>query len=196
MPSDKCMGLMRTSGWCQLKEAGFFGFLVLFVVLAYISTAQSTTLTPSPSTPPNGQPGEAPSGPGWISKCESQFRKGPLECSLEESLFTANTRQLVASVVVHVRSNAHETIMAIRVPAGIYLPAGLSLKIDSGKAQSVPLQTCNAQGCFAEMPLSADLLTALTSGKRLSISFQDMAKKDVVLPFPLDNFAEVFGKIQ
>jgi invasion protein IalB len=53
-----------------------------------------------------------------------------------------------------------------------------------------------AQGCFAGMPLSSDLLTALKRGKRLSISLQDMAKKDVVLPFPLNNFAQVFQKVQ
>lgn len=161
-----------------------------------MNTHQSAPLTPDLSRPEVVESKNSPPGPGWISKCESQFRQGPLECSLEETLFTSSTRQLVASVMVHVHSDADGTIMEIRVPAGIYLPAGLSLQIDSGQPQSVSLRTCDTQGCFAEMPLSSNLLTALKRGKRLSISFQDLAKKDVVLPFPLDNFAEVFRKIQ
>jgi invasion protein IalB len=62
----------------------------------------------------------------------------------------ANTGQALVSVVVRTQADKGEPVMAIRVPVGLYLPAGLGLKIDDGKPETVPLQTCDLQGCYAE----------------------------------------------
>jgi hypothetical protein len=53
---------------------------------------------------------------------------------MEEALVLTNTGQLVAAVVVKLQSGKHEPVMTIRVPGGLYLPAGLNLQIDDGKA--------------------------------------------------------------
>jgi len=86
--------------------------------------------------------------------------------------------------------------MTIKVPAGLYLPTGLNLQVDDDKPQSIPLQTCDAQGCYGEIPVSSNLVAALKTGKKLSLTFQNMARTTVLLPFPLDNFADAFQKIQ
>jgi invasion protein IalB len=46
------------------------------------------------------------------------------------------------------------------------------------------------------MQISSDLLASLKGGKRLSITFQSLAKNNVMLPFVLDNFADAFQKIK
>jgi len=108
----------------------------------------------------------------------------------------ANTGQPVSSVVVQMPANAHEPMMTIRVPVGLYLPAGVSMQIDDAKSEPVPLQTCDLQGCFAQTTLNPSTIAALKGGKKLSITFQNMAKANVVLPFPLGNFADAYQKIQ
>ena len=115
---------------------------------------------------------------------------------MEETLVLTNTGQLVAAVAVQLQSGKPLPVMTIRVPGGLYIPAGLNLQIDDGKAQVVPLQTCDQQGCYAEMQISADLLAALKSGKRLSITCQNAARNNFVLPLALDSFAGAFQKIQ
>jgi invasion protein IalB len=115
---------------------------------------------------------------------------------VEETLVVANTGQFVASVAVRMRPDAHEPVMTIRIPIGPYLPAGLNMRVDDGKSQPISLQTCDQGGCYGETPLNTDLLTALKGSKRLSLTFQNMAKTTVVLPIPLDNFADAFKKIQ
>jgi invasion protein IalB len=116
-------------------------------------------------------------------------------CSVEETLVLANTGQVVASVGVRTQSHTAPVII-LRVPVGLYLPAGLNIQIDNAKPEPVPLQTCDAQGCYAEMQISPALLAALKRGKRLSIICQNVAKNNVVLPLVLDNFADTFQKIQ
>ena len=108
----------------------------------------------------------------------------------------ANTGQFVAAVAVRMRPDAHEPVMTVRIPVGLYLPAGLTMTVDDGKPMPVPLQTCDQQGCYGETPLSATVLTALRGGKRLALTFQNMGKNNVVLPVPLANFADALQKIQ
>jgi invasion protein IalB len=115
---------------------------------------------------------------------------------MEQTLILTNTGQLVAAVAIQLQSGKPQPVMTIRVPGGLYIPAGLSLQIDDGKAQVLPLQTCDQQGCYAEIQVSADMLAALKSGKRLSITCQNAAKNNFVLPLALDNFADAFQKIQ
>jgi invasion protein IalB len=115
---------------------------------------------------------------------------------MEEDVALSSTGQLVASVVVRTLPDTHKPVMMIQTPIGLYLPAGLSLQIDNGKAMPIPLDTCGPQGCFAEMQISPDLLSALKAGKRLSITYQNSAKNNVVVPLVLDNFGESFQKIQ
>ena len=136
------------------------------------------------------------STPAWVAKCTSESRKGPVACSVEETLILANTGQAVASVIVQVQSSAQQPVMLIRIPVGIYLPAGVIFQIDEGAPKSIPLQTCDGQGCYAEMQISSNVIAALKGGKRFSVSFQNLAKNKIVLPMVIDNFAEVFQKIQ
>jgi invasion protein IalB len=152
---------------------------------------------PAPADEPQQPSGaKGPAGPGWISRCVSESRKSPAECSAEETLAMASTGQAVASVIVRMRSDPREPMIIVRIPVGLYLPGGVNVQIDDGKSQSIPLQTCDVQGCYAESSLSSSSVSALKTGKRLSISFQNMSKNNVVLPFPLDNFADAFQKIQ
>jgi invasion protein IalB len=115
---------------------------------------------------------------------------------MEETLVLTNTSQLVAAVAVRLQSGKPQPMMTIRVPGGLYIPAGLNFQIDDGKAQVVPLQTCDQQGCYAEMEIGPDLLAALKSGKQLSITCQNAARNTFVLPSALDNFADAFQKIR
>jgi invasion protein IalB len=182
------------------------GFELLLIVIFCNGIAHAATLSPISAVPsqtpqtsdalkalPNLKPSTSPD---WVSKCVSDSRKSPLECSIEDTLVLATTGQPVASVVVRIQSDTRIPMMAIRVPVGLYLPAGLNLQIDDGKSQAVPLRTCDLQGCYAEMQISADLLAALKGGKRLSIICQNLAEKDIILPLVLDNFADAFQRIQ
>ena len=88
-----------------------------------------------------------------------------------------NTGQLVASVLVRVPNDTHQPVMMIQVPVGLFLPAGLNLQIDEGKPQPVPLQTCDLKGCYAGMQMSPELIASLKAGKRLTMTFQNLAEE-------------------
>jgi invasion protein IalB len=163
-------------------------------VISHAATLTTPIASPSDTLAPSNP--KTSTTPGWLSRCVSDTRKGPFVCSVEETIILASTGQAVASVIVRPEPEAKKLVMTIRVPVGLYLPAGLNVKVDDSNAQFIPLQTCDVQGCYAEAEISPALAAALKSGKQLSIICQDTAKKQIVLPLTLDGFATAFERIQ
>jgi len=177
------------------------GLLIQLSIILFACTGSAFAATMAPPSQVidllQQQPGEPIAGkqPGWSSKCVRENRKSSDECYVEELLYASNA-QPIASVAVRTASDKANPTLLIRVPVGLFLPAGVSVQIDGCKPEPVILQTCEAQGCFGEMQLNPTLISALTAGKELSVVFQNMAKQEVKLPFPLDNFANVYKSIQ
>ena len=108
----------------------------------------------------------------------------------------AKTGQLVILVNIRVPSDSRTPIVLVQLPLGLNLPAGVKLQVDEGKSADMQIQTCENRGCYASMPVSADLLAALKSGKQLKVSFQNLAKETITIPMPLADFTAAYDKIK
>jgi invasion protein IalB len=115
---------------------------------------------------------------------------------MEQTVVLTSSGQLLASVMLRFPANTREPVLMVQVPVGLFLPAGLSLQVDENKPVTLPLQTCDLKGCYAGAPVAADFLNAMKSGKRLLVTFQNMAKENVGVPLSLENFAEAYQKTQ
>jgi invasion protein IalB len=145
--------------------------------------------TPSPSA-------AAPVQPGWIARCSSPTREAPLECAIEQSAVLTKTGQLVVLVNIRVPGDSRAPIVLVQLPLGLNLQAGAKLQVDDGKSVDLPVQTCENRGCYASIPVSAEMLAALRSGKQLKILFQDLAKETITIPVPLTDFSAAYDKIK
>jgi invasion protein IalB len=191
--------------------------LLLFAGVAGAAGAQSPAAKPnhagtSPAAPAERKSNVAPpvtraqqlpnvnlqeaTSTGWTSKCTSESRRSPVECTIEQSAVLANTGQVVTMATVRVPSDSHQPLLMIQVPIGLYLPAGLNLQIDENKSEPLALQTCDLKGCYTATQLSPELLGSMKTGKRLAITFQNLARNDITVRLTLDNFAEAYKKIE
>jgi invasion protein IalB len=148
------------------------------------------TPTPSPSAIP------APAQPGWIARCSSPSRDAPLECAMEQSAVLTKTGQLVALVNIRVPGDTRAPIALVQLPLGLNLQAGAKLQVDDGKSADLPIQTCENRGCYASVPISPEMLSALRAGKQLKLVFQDLAKETIAIPMSLADFALAYDKIK
>ena len=154
--------------------------------------------------PPANQQGQAnlvpklnlQPGAGWLSKCASETRQTPVECSMEQTVVVTSSGQLLASVVIRIPADTRQPVMMVQVPVGLYLPAGLNLQVDDEKPQPLALQTCDLKGCYAGTPVSPEMIKAMKDGKLFKITLQNMAKENISVPLTLANFAEAYQKIQ
>jgi invasion protein IalB len=78
--------------------------------------------------------------------------------------------------------------MLLRVPSGLFDPAGIRLGIDGAEVARPDVQTRDAAGRYAGTPLDAELAAALREGTRATVTFQDLARNDVGVPSVLSGF--------
>ena len=154
----------------------------------------ATPATPQPEAAP--APANTPPPPGWSARCTSVSREAALECAIEQTAVLSKTGQLIVLVNIRVPSDTHTPVALVQLPLGLNLPVGAKLQVDDGKAVDLPIQTCEARGCYASTPIAPELLTALKSGKQLKVSFQNMSKETITIPMPLADFAAAYDKIK
>ena len=87
-------------------------------------------------------------------------------------------------------------IALVQLPLGLNLPAGAKLQVDDGKTTDLQIQTCEARGCYANLPITPDVLATMRTGKQLKVYFQNLGKETIAIPMPLADFASAYDKIK
>jgi invasion protein IalB len=151
--------------------------------------------TAAPAPPPAAA--VAPSGASsWISRCSSPSRKIAPDCAVEQRAILSGTGQVVTVVSVRLPHDSRQPILVVHVPMGMYLPPGVNIQIDEGKAEHIAFQTCDMQGCYANLVVPAELLTAMKGGTKLAVSFQGGNQEPVTIPMNLADFGEAYKNIE
>lgn len=177
--------------------------------MAAVSQTKTNTKTPpAPAAPqvplkgpaaPEGAPTSTESQPpaaSWASRCAADSRQSALDCSVEQSIIETKSRQLLMQIVVRVPPDTRKPVLAIQLPLGLFLPAGVTLKFDEGKPERFDVQTCDQKGCYLQLPVSPEMLQQMAKGKQMSVSFQNLSKQDIGVPVPLGGFALAYDKIK
>ena len=158
------------------------GAIATIATFAVAGSAQETAPEPTP-------PAE------WSSQCVSVARGGDADCSMEQRLVVQETGQLVIVVSVRVPHAPRTPAMLVQLPLGLFLPAGIQLGIDDRATQNLPVQRCDANGCYAGLAVDAALLAALKAGKALRLTMRNMAQEPVTFEVPLAGFSAAFERI-
>lgn len=129
----------------------------------------------------------------WLVQCASV--KGQSACQATQRLTIRKTGQLLFAMTVRIPPKSKNAAMMLQLPHGIYLPAGLSMAIDNQGAHKHEIQTCDQKGCYAGLPIDEKFLAGLKKGKTISVTFQNLAKKDIKLGISLSGFEEAYKKL-
>lgn len=149
--------------------------------IAQEATASASTV--EEKTPPTG----------WITKCDEQEEGSA--CTVEHTILVAKTRQRLVTVTFKIEPDATLPALMIQLPLGLFLPDGMELQIDGKDSQHLPIQTCNAKGCYAGSTVSREMLTSLMAGEGLTVTFRNLAKKVMTVPVPLAGFGPAYQKV-
>ena len=152
--------------------------------------------SPTPAPQADAAPANTPAPAGWVARCTSASRDAPLECAIEQTAVLTKTGQLIVLLNIRVASDTRTPIAILQLPLGLNLPAGAKLQIDDGKVSDLQIQTCEQRGCYANSPISGEMLAAMKSGKQLKVSFQNLGKEVISIPMPLTDFAAAYEKIK
>ena len=101
-----------------------------------------------------------------------------------------DTGQVVLRVDLIEREDAPAKRLQIFLPAGFFLQPGIKVTIDKGNSINVPYTICIANGCVAATVSDPDFVSALESGRTLSLESVNANVVTVISSLPLDNFAK------
>lgn len=160
------------------------------------ANAATASATAAPADAGNATAAAAPPANAWATNCWAPKRAGPLDCSVVQRVVLQRTGQLLAMISIRLPSDSHNPAMLVQTPLGLYLPAGVSLKIDDNTNMSLALQTCDNGGCYAGTAISSAMLSQMRKGHSMTVTFQNISKQNVDIPVALAGFAGAYDKVK
>jgi invasion protein IalB len=148
--------------------------------------------SPPPANPPQAQ-AQGEQAHGWAVQCANSGAK--LECKARQTIVMAKTRQLPLSVSMSKPADGKDIAMLLHLPHFLFNPAGVAVGVDEAAPETLQIQTCDAQGCYAGAPVTSDELAALSKGAKLNVTFQDLKKQKIIVPVPLKGLDEALKKL-
>lgn len=136
----------RSKGWapagaCRVARP-LAGALFLLIGLAVVTGHGQEAVAPA------AMPGE-----GREPRCVSAARAARADCVIEQRLSLEGTGQAFVTVSVRVPAEPRNPVLMVSAPLGLYLPAGLRLRVDDGEAHRLEIQGCDNNGCHVAAPL-------------------------------------------
>jgi invasion protein IalB len=77
------------------------------------------------------------------------------------------------------------------LPVGLYLQAGVKLRVDQGPQYQIPYVWCLTNTCIAAKAADPGLINAMVAGKALQVDVVDSNVLSISTTLPLDRFAAV-----
>jgi invasion protein IalB len=104
---------------------------------------------------------------------------------------TFQTGQIAVRVDLIERLTDGRARLQLFLPVGMYLQAGVKLKVDQGRPYAVPYTWCVTNACIAAEVVDPKIIKEMESGQTLSLEVVDTKMLSVTTSLPLDRFASV-----
>ena len=153
---------------------------------------------PAPAAPPaKGAP--APAAPAqepaaWAVNCTDQGQQ-KFTCEMTQNLIDQKTSAQVMLISIKSVTTGKSKAMLVRLFHGVYLPSGLSVKIDNGQPAPIAFQKSDRLGVYAALPLTDKLVADLKKGKELKFGLQVNQGEPLELIARLNGFGPAFDRI-
>lgn len=129
----------------------------------------------------------------WVTRCESVKRgEGMVKtCEIVQSFAAGNGQGNVAQVVIGRPQDEKVDRLVVELPAGVWLPDGVSLKIGDKDFATLTFKRC-VQSCFASASLTDAQRETLFSAPAVTFVFKDATQKSVALSLSMKGIREAY----
>lgn len=170
----------RTASCLGALLRGVVGTVVFALALGNMSSAVAPTTSAAGARQPTAMAGDTFGD--WIYECQPA-KDGKPACALSQTLVSGDARKPVAKFNLGRDPQTGLVYLAVLLPLGLDLPAGIFGAVDEQKQFPYSVETCLPLGCIARIETNAALLGAIKRGKLLKIGFRLRgATQTTVLP--------------
>ena len=170
---------------------------------AYHLTAEAkeTAKPTAPANPPApaAQPAKDEKPPAWGKSCQTG-PDGKLGCVEVQNVIVTdkktNASARALTVTIGYVTTDEKLRMALTLPLGINLPAGVGFQIDAGNANTLPVETCLADGCHIVMVIDDSGRESLLKSKMIQVSYELANGQKMALPIDLAGFGDALAQLK
>jgi invasion protein IalB len=148
-----------------------------------------------PSSPTKVEPmagGDAVAA--WAVNCTDQGRPR-FTCEMTQSLIDGKTKAQLMLLSIKSVATGDAKALLVRIAHGVYLPTGVSVKVDSGQSTPIAFQKSDQLGVYAALPLTDRIVADMKRGKELHISVELNKGEPLELVARLNGFGPAFDRI-
>ncbi len=128
----------------------------------------------------------------WHKACAKPDDKAT--CFVEQFAIAQPNNVPVLHIRFDLQGGEGRARMEVTVPTGVFLPAGLQLAIDGGKAISLPFERCG-QGCNASAVLDKAALDGFLKGRILTLHYIVGDQSGANIPVKLDGLKSALSSL-
>jgi len=149
---------------------------------------------PAKAEPAQAQPAPADEPAAWAVNCTDQGQK-KLTCEMTQSLIDQKSRAQVVMISIRGVTGGESKAMLVRFFHGVFLPAGVSVKVDGGQPTPLVFQKSDRLGVYAALPLTDRIVADMKKGKDLKFGLQINQGQPLELTARLNGFGPAFDRI-
>ncbi len=131
----------------------------------------------------------------WSILCDTPAGANTEQCVLMQNVVAEDRNEVGLSVVVLKTADKKARILRVLAPLGVILPNGLGLNIDGKDLGRAYFVRCFSDGCYAEVILKDDLLTAMQTGQNATFIVFETPEEGIGIPVDLDGFKDGYEKL-
>jgi len=130
----------------------------------------------------------APTGPNWLVNCSNQADAERLDCAASQSVVVVESgaRLLTAIFAVTVDEGA---VLSMVLPFGLDLTAGVAMAVDGPALPDVPVNTCDAEACYARIAVDDAAIGTLREGSVMTVGLRNVQDQTVDMELTLSGFS-------
>lgn len=148
---------------------------------------------------PAAEPAKDDKPPVWGKSCQTGA-DGKLACVEVQNVIVTdkktNASARALTVTVGYIATDDKLRMALTLPLGINLTTGVGFQIDEGKPNTLPVETCVADGCHIVMVIDDSGRESLLKSKIIQVSYQLANGQKIVLPIDLAGFGDALAQLK
>lgn len=173
--------------------------LALLSSLAFAGTAIAQTDQPKAAT--GAAPESAPAKPAqqsssrsWVASCNTG--SAGQRCRAKRTLIGQTSKKPIVTVYVAKSASTKKPVMVVRLPLGIYLPAGASVQFGQEAGKPLTLKRCGTSGCYGEYAIAEADLAAMLKGVDVKIAAESRDHKPLQYLVRAEGFPEAYAKVK
>ena len=168
--------------------------LISLIVLGFVFGQLTTTELHAAKTSSVSKTHKAAGSP-WRHVCAKSPNGKGNSCQIIQQLLVKKSKKILMSGSIRLSGKKNSPALMLQLPHGMFIPAGIAVRVDKKPLKKTAVQTCDHRGCFTGLALDDKMLVNMKKGKNIVVAFRNLKKQTIAISLSLKGFTAAYKKL-